>query len=926
MQDLKNAYPLIRRYHIPLSIVVVLFLGVGLILTLLQLNTPQNPRSSAQKTQKKVIPVHPVENTPAIITFSASGATKEARAMWGAGKKIIVGVKDSSAWRWQTLPGTVSSNPAITSSSENRLDIFTLRSDNQIQYTYSTDGGMTWEEWQVLSGVVSSAPAVVSRKTGSIDLFARGEQGELLHRTKNGASWTAFSSLDGFVKGAPSAVSLSENHMAVFFRGGDDNLWSKTYQSGKWGEFEELDGYLTAAPSAVVTGDDSLMVFVRGNENKVWFKKLVGKTWDDKNWLSKDGLGGYLKAAPVAYRDGEKITVLGFGGDDQFWKKSLTRGEWSDWEGAGYLQEFMQEPVSLGKVIASMRTDKARYNPGETVKLQVGLDNKSSNQLSGNIVIQLFHLGESTHSQTKAISSLSPGQKQDLSFTLRVPADDFKGYLVVGEVVGNDAVLHDLQVTAVDVSSDWKKFPRYGFVTKFNDTAIIETMKDYHLNSVQFYDWQWQHHRPYSSESSWKNLANMTINKQDIVSLIAKMHDYGMMAMQYNLINGAYDNYWSDGSGIPIAWGLYKNAKGNYNPSHQDKHDGWPSGIWASDKLYLFNPANKGWQDYIIKEEQKVFQHFEFDGWHMDTLGRRGNLWDWNAKPVDLASTYDDFVNAVKPRLNQRIVFNTVGGYGQDEIARTDVDVMYTEMWEGAGIKTYYDIYNLIQRTKKTSNKSVVVAGYMNEAYGTAKSKARQTGLFNQHSVLLANATIFASGGTHIQIGDGSNMPSVVFWPNQPLKMSEPLKVTMRDYYHFLTGYENILLDEVSPYPAMKASIPGVKVSSTGTPGTVWTIQQAKQGYKILHLINFLAHNAQQSQWRDTDANYPAPKTLTNTSLKIRLPYKLKDSAKIYFATPDAQYGKPVSLSFSPRDEGSSTVLQLTLPSLTYWSTIWIEE
>lgn len=49
--------------------------------------------------------------------------------------------------------------------------------------------------------------------------------------------------------------------------------------------------------------------------------------------------------------------------------------------------------------------------------------------------------------------------------------------------------------TAIDVSSAWTRFPRYGYVWDFTPgvdaQAKIETLCRFHINGLQFYDWQY---------------------------------------------------------------------------------------------------------------------------------------------------------------------------------------------------------------------------------------------------------------------------------------------------------------------------------------------------------------------------------------------------------------------------------------------------
>jgi len=47
--------------------------------------------------------------------------------------------------------------------------------------------------------------------------------------------------------------------------------------------------------------------------------------------------------------------------------------------------------------------------------------------------------------------------------------------------------------------------PRYGFVTNFADnytqTLIENRLNLYHLDGVQFYDWEWKQHVPLAAQS-----------------------------------------------------------------------------------------------------------------------------------------------------------------------------------------------------------------------------------------------------------------------------------------------------------------------------------------------------------------------------------------------------------------------------------------
>ncbi len=89
--------------------------------------------------------------------------------------------------------------------------------------------------------------------------------------------------------------------------------------------------------------------------------------------------------------------------------------------------------------------------------------------------------------------------------------------------------------------------------------------------------------------------------------------------MFYNLCYGALDDAKTDG--VSNRWFLYKNNK----HSDIDKLD--LSNDWKSD-IYLLDPANKDWQNYIIERNNEVYNNLDFDGFHIDQVGDRGTVYE----------------------------------------------------------------------------------------------------------------------------------------------------------------------------------------------------------------------------------------------------------------------------------------------------------
>jgi dextranase len=389
--------------------------------------------------------------------------------------------------------------------------------------------------------------------------------------------------------------------------------------------------------------------------------------------------------------------------------------------------------------------------------------------------------------------------------------------------------------------------------------------------------------------------------------------------MHYSLAFGAYDRYWDDGSGAQVAWGLFTDGRGGYDPSRQDFHP-IPSG-WATSKLYLMNPGNPEWQQYIFGQQQQVFENFVFDGWHIDTLGKRGDRWDWNGEPVDLAATYAPFTNNARAALQKRVLFNAVGGYGQDEIASgADVDFIYTELWEQDGTRTYADIVAQAARARAKTDKALVFPAYMNRT--AAQTAPGGAGFFNEPSVRLADAVIFAAGASHLELGDGDGMLSTEYFPSQNLVMGESLQLAMVDYYDFLVAYQNLLRDDVTD-SAGQVTVQGVPTSADGQQGTVWTLARIRPGATIVHLINL--KSLPSNLWRDDLALYPPPETLADLELKIYYAGELPEGAQLWHASPDSDHGKAHSLPYTMGIDDQGTFITCTLPLLVYWYMLGLE-
>lgn len=571
--------------------------------------------------------------------------------------------------------------------------------------------------------------------------------------------------------------------------------------------------------------------------------------------------------------------------------------------------------INSGKLISEVYTDKARYNPKDKVNVKVELNNKLNKNYKGSLEIYFKHLNNIALKK-KVEVSLGSKEKKTVDISWNAPSEDYKGYLV--EVyVSHGIKVDDNKNTAVDISSDWTKFPRYGYIAEYPEQSKEETegkidwINKFHIDGLQFYDWQNKHQKPLPGDSnsipkSWKDIANRDIYFQTVKDYIDIAHSKNMKAANYNLIYGAYTDY--EKYGIKPEWGIYKDA----NHSVQDVHS-LPSG-WAS-SLAVFNPANSEWQNYIYKAEAEANKALKFDVFHMDTLGSRGQTFDYYGKEVNLPDTYTEFINKAKKELGTYTVFNTVNRYGLEQVAKSEVDFLYSELWP-SDYQSYYSFKETIDKGYELTGgkKNTVIAAYIN--YGRASTP----GEFNEHSVRLTDAAIFAAGGAHIELGD-TGMLAREYFPNKNLTMSKPLVAAMRNYYDFLVAYENLLRDGLTDNKN-KIELNGINTSSNGKQDTVWTYSKEKKGFEVIQMINLLG--MRRPAWRDDGANYNAP--TAKKDLKLNYIVKKGKIKGVYLASPDLNGGKAVKLEYSAKSEEDGTHLQINIPELQYWDMVYIEK
>lgn len=417
-------------------------------------------------------------------------------------------------------------------------------------------------------------------------------------------------------------------------------------------------------------------------------------------------------------------------------------GTWSDDDITGIHYELAsagqawQYGSTLGHELLNVTTSAARYAPGTQVPVEIQMVNPQAVSQSGQTLSLVFtHLGAQVGpAQTVEVPTLAPGQTATEIYDWSPPDTDHQGYLV--QVTLADSGGHTLGTgqTAVDVSSDYTKFPRYGFVTNYSDNyqspLVANELNDFHINVVQFYDWEWKHHVPLAGTvsapaSSWIDIGGDTNYQHTVMDLLNAIHGKTMAGLSYNLIYGAWAGYGQDGSGVNYQWGLW------WNNNCTNQVNIALSGLQTSN-LYVFDPGNTSWQSYIFGREKDAFSVYPFDGWQADQLGNQGTTYTCGGTVVNPADEFNGFLTNAASSLGKAIVFNAVGQYGQQQIAANpNLAFLYTEAWPANGQTTYDDLQNVVHNndTWSSNTKATVIAAYLDQAYSQNYSdSSRQCG------------------------------------------------------------------------------------------------------------------------------------------------------------------------------------------------------
>jgi len=565
--------------------------------------------------------------------------------------------------------------------------------------------------------------------------------------------------------------------------------------------------------------------------------------------------------------------------------------------------------------ITSIDSDKARYAPGQLAHFYIRINNRGSVRHFGRLIITLQDCGRAVMSKAVSVHMRSKSEG-NVEVALRPPTQDFRGYRV--EVILRDSKGHEMAegASALDVSSDWSRFPRYGYLSHFGEDVPvarwISELNRYHINGLQFYDVEYKHHLPLKpgNPTEWPDVANRTIRRDTVYALLEAAKLRNMTTMVYNASYAAFADAFSDGSGVRLQWAAWASPA---SPRDADTVKSLPLPVgWATPRLLYMNQQSAAWQTYLFTRMAELFRAFPYDGWQIDTYGD-ATASSWDGTPIDYGLGFPAFANAAHAALHKRVVLNTVNGRGAVAMAVSHTDFVYSELWP-EDHATYGSISAFSDEIHAANpDRAIVVAAYLHSGLAARIAHEGGSAVFNVPGVLLADAAIFASGAAHIELGDGDRMLSRPYFPDDSvIAVSKELRQKLVDYYDFQVAYENYLRGGVmrDTFPVRLEGVPQTEI---GDAGAVWTTERKNTDCSMVHLINF--SELRSNKWQDDTADYGVPRAIHDIHLRLTL-----RSAQIAgWISPDLDSGRWHALKLRATSQGD---WEVTVPELRYWTVV----
>lgn len=499
---------------------------------------------------------------------------------------------------------------------------------------------------------------------------------------------------------------------------------------------------------------------------------------------------------------------------------------------------------------------RSTYAPTDMVELRAEVDHAAD---GATLEVVVSHLDRAV---AKLQTTLA-GTVATVSWT--PPADVPAGYGVDATLRAADGGILDRAHSAFDVLRSWTDRPRYGFMSDFppgrDDIGhAIEQLSRFHVNALQFYDWQYRHDQLVAPTTRYDDPLGRELSLETITAAIRAARRHGIASMAYVAVYAASVDLWRqqpdwalyDGEGEPVRFG--------------------------DDFLGLMDPTRGGpWAEHLLDQCESALNEVGFDGIHIDQYGEPRQGWDASGQAVDLPAAFSQFIASLKQRRpGVPTTFNAVKNWPIDELMQAPQDFAYIELWPDT--PRYTDLRDVVTHAHTASGRPVVIALYLPAD--------------RPDNIAVTDALLLANGGTRIELGEGLRLLTDPYFPNhQPLP--ERLEGTLHRYYDFAVRYGDLLHEPLDTEGDVHTDQPDI-----------WTTTRRTPSHLSVCLVNM--GGLTDARW---DQAHQAPQARSDVQLDIEITGPVVD---VWAVSPDCSSPEPQSLDFA---QGDGRV-QVRLPRL----------
>lgn len=541
--------------------------------------------------------------------------------------------------------------------------------------------------------------------------------------------------------------------------------------------------------------------------------------------------------------------------------------------------------------------EKAQYLEDEPVILLIEYTEMSGNEIE--IIIW--------HANTQVLSICRPIPAGHACQTAVIlPIFPAGGYGVQARI-GNGGVWSKPMYTAFPVATHRleKQILRYGFLCDFDtcdmDDEDIRSLRKYHINMIQFYDWSYRPHQLMGPAESYQDLMGKPISKKVVSHKIACAKAFGMRSMAYGAVYAAANDFLE----AHPDWGLLD-------------HAGKPVRFIG---CFCIMDISRGcpWHAYIIGQYAQAIGQMGFDGIHMDTYGHP----KWAVSPshgmktIYLEDHFDVLIDDARAALDAAnpdttLIFNNVGNWPVGRTAAARQDAVYIEVWPP--YERYHHIRQLILDGKRFSGgKPVILAAYLAPfRTGTASGA--------EYAALILSAVIFGHGGTHLLLGEKDGVLTQGYYVDHSV-LDPAQSHALRRYYDFSVQYQDFLYDDglldVSMTHACGDNVEfrcaNAPWGTYGESGKLLMTLRQKPGLRTISIVNLCG--CSDDYW-NTDKSCPDPRE--NIVLEVMLDGPCQS---VWLASPDED-GLPALVPYQVFETDKGLFVRMIVPKISIWALI----